>query len=674
MKEVYVQGYYGWGDSIYQYPFLKEIAKNYDVVYLRTPYPQLFDTISNIKFIQPHKNRLNTSNRHIEKNSKKYVTLPHQIKDQLVFHYQRGQRANIGMAESFNHLSPTLTQRPINWQIPIKKEWLQEAHKALASIHTKKKICLLKLPSIRDEWKNSARVGKPEYFQYLIDKYRKDYYFISLANKGIEKFMGEFKGIDKRFENRELTLEAIMGLASLSDLIIAYHSYLIAVGIATNTKTFCIFGGYIAPHLWIDYERMNSNIIKYVAHEPFCNCYNPIHNCNKEIPLEKIDQTFQELINSPSEKIETPNVILDIKKDNLLISRIRAERCHTIYENKWVSNKFNIFTVDHTSLEPYKAYGNEFKDSFMFPSVGNICFPVVTPEREKEIYDFCTNILNKCSINMVINSQPLHPLNTIMAKSCKDLGIKCINTEMFCDSKLIFDWKGNQYTKGNEIYDYVDKIPKWNENIVIDYPQSTRQPQPSFINKEQFFSKYKLNPRGKYIVLLGQLIWDMSVIQSTNPEIKKYIDYIHLVIRNNPETTFIVKPHPLYLKNNRVDFDFCKRYKNVIMVNESLDTLFSIFDNFTSFSSTTIFEGLLKRKKFATMGFHFCNNDDLVYQLRVNGKEKDLFDKLNKLKINENTLRQYIYFVCNYYTIRMESDKLLSRLIMPSEEYFKLKL
>ncbi|MFA5150909.1 MAG: hypothetical protein WC433_08465, partial [Candidatus Omnitrophota bacterium] len=274
-KITYVRGFYGFGDCVYQIPFVKELAKHYDTIYLRTPFPQLYDSIPNVKFVKPRLNRLATSNRHIGKYANMYENEDNSINYDLVFHYQRGQKANIGMAESFNNIAPTLIQRPIDWSIPIKKEWIQEAHKVLAQIHTKKKICLLKLPSIREEWKNPARVGKPEYFQYLIDKHKKDYYFISLANNRIEKPMAIFKNIDKRFEQGELTLETIIGLASLSDLIIAYHSYLIALGIATNTKTFCIFGGYIKPDLWVDYERMSSNIIKYVAPEPFCNCFNP---------------------------------------------------------------------------------------------------------------------------------------------------------------------------------------------------------------------------------------------------------------------------------------------------------------------------------------------------------------------------------------------------------------
>jgi ADP-heptose:LPS heptosyltransferase len=672
-KSVYISGYYGYGDCIYQFPFVKELSKHYQTIYLKTPFPQLFDSIPNVKFIKPRLNRLATSNRHINKYSNKYETELPIIEDTLQFHYQRGQKLNIGMSECFNNIAPTLTERPIDWTLPIKKEWMQEAHKVLAKIHTKKKICLIKRPSIREEWKNSARVGKVEYFQYLIDKYKKDYYFISVANDNIEKFMGELKGIDKRFEKGELTMETILGLASLSDLIIAYHSFLVAVGIATQTKTFCIFGGYVAPHLWVDYERMNLNDVRYVAPNEFCNCFNPIHNCNKEIPLEKIDQEFEALINSPSTKISVPNIVERINKKNLLISRIRAERCHVIAQNKWIDKEFNLFTVDHTNTISYKAFGKEFKDSFMFPSVGNVCIPVCPPEKEQEIYDYCKKMINDCSIDMVINSQPLHPYNTIMARVCKEMGIKSINTEMFCDSKLIFDYEGCQYTKNNEIYKYVNSIPMPKDDSIIDYPLTTRQPQPNTISKAEFYTKYKLDPKGKYIVLLGQLLWDMSVKHFTNPEIKDYTTYVKQVINNNPNTTFIVKPHPLYLKHNRKDFDFCKG-KNVVIVNESLETLFNIFDNYTSFSSTTIFEGLIRNKKFATMGFHFCNNDNLVYQLRKNGKEKDLYNHLTNLKIDKKTLERYLYFVCNYYTIKMESDKLLSRLTLTSDEYFKLPL
>jgi len=175
--------------------------------------------------------------------------------------------------------------------------------------------------------------------------------------------------------------------------------------------------------------------------------------------------------------------------------------------------------------------------------------------------------------------------------------------------------------------------------------------------------------------MLGQLSWDMSVIQSVNRECNSYKDYVSIVLENNPQVTFIIKPHPLDIKKGSSEFiNICKKFSNTVIVNESLDTLFNIFDYFTSFSSTSIFEGLMRRKKFATMGFHFCNNDKLVYQMRVNHKTRDLDLKLKNLVIDEELLQRYIYFVCNYYTVNANSDKLFYRLTSDSSEYFKLTL
>jgi hypothetical protein len=70
------------------------------------------------------------------------------------------------------------------------------------------------------------------------------------------------------------------------------------------------------------------------------------------------------------------------------------------------------------------------------------------------------------------------------------------------------------------------------------------------------------------------------------------------------------------------------------------------------------------------MGYHFCNNDKLVYQLRIPEKTKHLYQSLSKLEIDPYILKQYIYFVCNYYTVKQNTDKIFYRLIMSSDEYF----
>ena len=80
----------------------------------------------------------------------------------------------------------------------------------------------------------------------------------------------------------------------------------------------------------------------------------------------------------------------------------------------------------------------------------------------------------------------------------------------------------------------------------------------------------------------------------------------------------------------------------------------------------------MMRKKFATMGFHFCNNDNLVLQIRKNYKAEDLIFKLNGQKVDEAALQRYLNFIFNYYMIDLESEQLYHRLTKSSEEYFSM--
>ena len=681
-NNLYLQGYFGFGDSIYQYPFVKELSKQYDKIYLRTPFPQLFDSIPNVEFVLPVNTRLETCNESINKNNNVFKNQTQiEYNDFLIFQYQRPQRKRIGMAEAFNNLCPKLTQYPLDWTIPIKPKWIHEAKRILQSINTTKKICIIKPPSVRKEWYNIARVGNPKYFQYLVDKYKDQYYFVSVGNKKMETELQRIRGIDLHLDAGEISIDGIIALVAMSDLVIGYHSFIIAIGIATGTKTFCIFGGYIPPELWIDKVRMDMSKISYVSPYPFCDCFDRQHKkCNKEIPIETIETKFEQLVSNvqvnnkinyiPSPK-EDSSFSSCSEKTNLLCSRIRAERCSNLADNQWIKNRFNIFTIDHTPVSSYNCYGDKFKGIFRFPYSELHLNNKYTDTQKTEIKDFCKDILIKNDIKTVINSHPLHIYNQTMKIACAELGVSCINTEMFCDHKMIFDWEGCQYTRKNEIYKYISKIPIVTDRTIIDYPKKTRQPQPYNITKEEFFKKYSLGLSKEYIVLLGQLSWDMSVIQSTNKYCYSYAEYINLILQNNPDTMFIVKPHPLDIGRGESEFiNNCKNYHNVIIVNESLETLFNIFEYFTSFSSTTIFEGLLRNKKFATMGYHFCNNDKLVYQLRVPEKTNKLYNSLKALEIDNHILKQYIYFVCNYYTIKQNSNQIFYRLTMSSDEYF----
>ncbi len=579
-KDVFIKGYYGFGDNIFMFPFIKEACKQYATVYLETSFPFLFETLPNIKFVKPEGgSTLKTCQLYIRSypqsfwHSKKTIT-------QLSFPYYLTQfKKGQTLIQSFNQA--VSMKSPIDFNLPINPQWLKEAKNILNGLNIgKKKLCIIKPPSDRKDWKCPARIPKTEYFQYLIDNYKHEYYFVSIAKKEIETLYGDLIGIDKKFENGEISLTTIIGLASLADMIITYNCFLFPLGLSVNTKTFVINGGYTDPNMYIDNSKMNLENLAIITPMPCCQCIDRNHNCKKAIPIYRIKEKFEDLKSNKQEFTITKT------KKNLLISRMRAYRCKKIADNPSISQNFNIYTVDHTSLNDYRKYPNTFVESYIFPSVGNICRPTVDNQKRRELYNYCKKILEKNCIDIVLNAQPLHPYNIAMIRACKDLGIKVINTETFCDDKWLFDYIGCQYTCPNEIFKFVNKIPI-SQNIPIDLPKTTRQPQPSSITKEQFFKKYKLNPNGQYIVFLGQLLWDMSIKKLVNPEIVDYIDYIHLVISSNPETTFIVKYHPIYIMgNHKKEMDFILKYSNVVIVNESLNTLFNIFDTFTSLFST----------------------------------------------------------------------------------------
>lgn len=672
-NSAFIRTYLGFGDCIFQFPFIKEACKHHKTVYLQTYFPFLFDSIPTIKFIKP------TGAQSLKTNTKAisnyvdsfWVDKPDIIK-QINFPYYLPQFKNgKNIIVSFNEGVP-IKDYKIDNSLSIKSSWIEEAKKVLNSINTDKKICLIKPPSDRNDWKNKARLSKVEYFQYLIDKCKDDYYFISISNRNIDILGKELIGINKKFEWGELELTTIIALASLVDLIIAPNTFLFPLGLAVNIKTCIIGGGYTPSSFYTDFKRINTSKLILISPPNPCMCINRNHNCNKEISREILDNKIKEII---GDKIinDKPIQLLKKQKKNLLISRLDATRSSRIAINKWIRDYFDVYTIDHRPLSTYLSFGNRFKKSYIFPSVGSIIRPVVNKAKEEKIYTFCKDILERHRIDMVINAQPLHPYNTIMRTACNNLNIRVINYETFFNGKLILDYKSAQYDCPNEIYSYVDKI-KVGEESNIDMVGKTRQPQPDTISKEIFFKKYNLPKNKNYIVLLGQLLWDMSVKKTVNPEIKNYKQYVDLILKSNPETTFIIKPHPIYLQHqHHPDMNFIKNYKNIVLVNESLETLFNIFNEFTSFSSSTILEGIIRNKKFATIGFHFCNNDDLIIQLRKNTNAENLFVQLKLLKINPEVRKKYLYFICNYYTVWSNSIKLFHRLTLSSKEYFSMK-
>ena len=663
----YIKTYYGYGDNIWQYPFIEKASKIYKKVYLETYFPFLFNHIPNIILIKPkQKTKLHTCTSILEKYSHLYSneSFPSEY-DILQFPYYLTEfKKNRNMITSFNSVIQ-LQNKDLQTSLFISNKMELEAQKYIDKWKEKGKIiALIRPPTNRKDWDCSARIPKPEYFQYLINTYNKDVVFVSIGNKTTDNYIQDLDNIDYRYDNGELSLELINAIASLSDLIITYNCFMFPLGVYTGTPTFIINGGYTNPNLYIDAYRMNLNHIRIVTPTIPCNCVDLNHNCNKEIDYSNLIENFEILL-------RTNNIPIKDDRKNLLISRLRAYRCKEIASNPTIAEKFKIFTVDHTDISEYE---NEplFEKSYQFNQIGNILNTEITGEQTKQAYDFCKDILKENKINYIINAQPLHPYHNILEQVAKELKIETINYETFFDDKLILDKIGCQYTKYNEINLYVDKVNDLSD-IKIDLPKNSRDKQPNNLpTPRAFFRKYRIDNSKPYIVIFGQLLWDMSLKQSINSQIKNPVDFYEYIFKNNPSTNFLFKCHPKYTTQlKKRDLAFLENYKNVTIVDESLKTLFDACNLFISFSSSCILEGLIKNKKFATIGYHFCNHPELVYQLDTLGKFENIYESLNNFNFNKTLLNKYLYFICNKYTLSMNSKNLANRILLSSEDYFK---
>lgn len=310
--DVYFEGCLGFGDNFYQRPVIKHLSKSYKTVYLKTALPAAYWDIPNIKFISYGITGLRTHDKETEKNGLIYTKLPKGIEkltwpDYVPSYGCDKEHHPIQVGYPGEELSNTEYIRrkagikEIDFTFQVKREWIDEARAILAKFNLNgKKLCIIRPTTVRLEWDAKARNPKPEYIQLLIDKYGEEYFFLSIANneEGNEWMEYELKGIDAAFHRGELPFTTIFGLIKISDMVICYPGWMMLAAIAIRAKCFCLFGGMQKPEILLD-KNMGLDNFEYIAPSPFCHCMKMEHNCNKKIPPKEIIKKFEALQDRP---------------------------------------------------------------------------------------------------------------------------------------------------------------------------------------------------------------------------------------------------------------------------------------------------------------------------------------------------------------------------------------
>lgn len=292
-KSLYFQGCFGFGDNFYQRPIIKEVAKRYEEIYLMTAFPEAYWDIPNVRFIYPDATNLRTQRKHADRlPAKTWSKRPDDA------HYVRWDHIGPPAEPTIKTKYVELENREdFDFSFPVRTAWTDAARKLISKLPLNgKKLCIVRRPTDRKEWSCVARNPKIEYYQLLIDRYKDEYFFLGLADvaKDKEWFDGELIGLDKEFNRGEIPLPTIMGLMKIADMTITYPSLFMIAAIAMRARCFCVFGGIAGPEYLLR-KRLGLREFAYVAPEPPCNCHRMDHDCNKEIPEDRLLGAFEEL-------------------------------------------------------------------------------------------------------------------------------------------------------------------------------------------------------------------------------------------------------------------------------------------------------------------------------------------------------------------------------------------
>jgi hypothetical protein len=292
-----LDSYFGLGDNIYHIPFVHKLSQQGDV-FIYTPFPELF-RLPNVYCFKPVTNlKLQLSNM---------------TGNGLYSHGHKpnGQRLRFNYGAAFKYNPPVTIMESFEKVVQLNGDFFfeftpEESEEAAAiklrASKKKKRLCVMRLPSVRNEWACYTRAPLMEYFQLCIDYLRQDYYIVTVGDVGNnEDYMGiEPQLIDERRDRHyvnHLGVWDVIDLISRSDLVVSMPCNILPICQILKKRSFFIYGGYV-PHAMCNDDRFYQ--VGYVEPEPFCFCVRngqDRHKCNKEIPqhilLTKLQQTIR---------------------------------------------------------------------------------------------------------------------------------------------------------------------------------------------------------------------------------------------------------------------------------------------------------------------------------------------------------------------------------------------
>lgn len=273
--DIMVKGMQGMGDTIYQRPFIKALAKKYNKVYVESAWPELLEDIENVYFIKSE-TKLRTQSKNVSgQEGRKWVDQPIGVKTLTIRYGHKEMRTMSipeAMAQHFG-VSPEVWDLPVTEKSPVKV----------------KKYAVIRPVTARSEWLNVARNCHSEYI-VRASKILKEqgYTVVSVADleEGKEWIVGEEPYADIKFHKGELKIKDLVALTAKASVVVSAVGFMVPMTMALGIPYICIHGGQGGHNSSgkISHEILpHNNKISWIEPDNFCMCTDMKHECDKTI-------------------------------------------------------------------------------------------------------------------------------------------------------------------------------------------------------------------------------------------------------------------------------------------------------------------------------------------------------------------------------------------------------
>lgn len=285
MTPLLVDGMFGLGDNIYQFPIVKCIAKarNHEEIYLKTSWPQIYGSISGLHFLKPD-TKLRTQIKNIA-NYSGYDRNGHcfswqSVKLNYVQYQHRGMALYKGLCLSSSRCIPE------NYFLKLRDPCLSRG-----------RYVVIRPATIRAEWKAPSRNPRPEYIQFALDwckARRLQTIVVADIQPPQEVYDGSRpRGADAYYEKGELGVEELMELVHKASMVVGGVGFLAPMAMALGTPAVIVHGGAGG---WNGPEIINCPAVGKITHTlpiAYCRCRNHQHACNKIIDISRLQKDLE---------------------------------------------------------------------------------------------------------------------------------------------------------------------------------------------------------------------------------------------------------------------------------------------------------------------------------------------------------------------------------------------